>query len=180
MGSEEFVATGLNVQQKNWLDIYPYDTWEQSIVPELKEGDVFVPSELRNTPGMTKAPKMLSESDLIAQMDENGIGTDATIHEHIKKVQERGYAMKQGKIFKPTNFAVALMEAYEKEGFNIHKPDVRAKMEKGMTEIAEGKRDKNEVLKEYLKEMEEILRQIQDKTPQIVQYLKDKYRNEFD
>jgi DNA topoisomerase-3 len=36
----------------------------------------------------------LTEADLITKMDQNGIGTDATIHEHIKTVQERGYAAK--------------------------------------------------------------------------------------
>jgi DNA topoisomerase III len=45
--------------------------------------------------GETKPPTLLSESDLISKMDQNGIGTDATIHEHIKTVQERNYAYKQ-------------------------------------------------------------------------------------
>jgi DNA topoisomerase-3 len=35
-------------------------------------------------------------------MDSNGIGTDATIHEHIKTVQERGYAVKEKEYFVPT------------------------------------------------------------------------------
>jgi DNA topoisomerase-3 len=46
------------------------------------------------TDGETKAPTLLTESDLISKMDQNGIGTDATIHEHIKTVQERNYAFK--------------------------------------------------------------------------------------
>jgi len=44
----------------------------------------------------------LTESDLISKMDSNGIGTDATIHEHIKTVQERGYAVKEKEYFVPT------------------------------------------------------------------------------
>ena len=47
------------------------------------------------TDGETKAPMPLTEADLISKMDTNGIGTDATIHEHIKTVQERNYAVKQ-------------------------------------------------------------------------------------
>ena len=34
----------------------------------------------------TQPPKLISESDLIGKMDEHGIGTDATIHEHIKTI----------------------------------------------------------------------------------------------
>ena len=33
-------------------------------------------------------------------MDRNGIGTDATIHEHIKTIQERGYAVKVTKFIR--------------------------------------------------------------------------------
>ena len=36
--------------------------------------------------GQTTAPTHLTEADLITKMDINGIGTDATIHEHIKTV----------------------------------------------------------------------------------------------
>jgi DNA topoisomerase-3 len=36
--------------------------------------------------GSTQAPAPLTEADLITKMDTQGIGTDATIHEHIKTV----------------------------------------------------------------------------------------------
>lgn len=39
--------------------------------------------------GCTQPPQLLSESDLIGLMDEKGIGTDATIAEHIQKIQQR-------------------------------------------------------------------------------------------
>lgn len=39
--------------------------------------------------GHTQAPPLLSESDLIGLMDQKGIGTDATIAEHIQKIQQR-------------------------------------------------------------------------------------------
>lgn len=41
--------------------------------------------------GATVAPPLLTEADLIALMEKNGIGTDATHAEHINTVKERGY-----------------------------------------------------------------------------------------
>lgn len=47
-------------------------------------------------------------------MDKNGIGTDATIHEHIKHVQEREYVVKVGIYLMPTKLGFCLVEVYEK------------------------------------------------------------------
>lgn len=55
----------------------------------------------------------MTEADLITVMDKNGIGTDATIHEHIRIIQERGYAeMTRSRHLKPTKLGLALVESY--------------------------------------------------------------------
>ena len=69
-------------------------------------------------------------------MDTNGIGTDATIHEHIKTIQERNYAVKQNQNFVPTHVGVSLVEAYEHLGIELYKPYLRAQMENDMKLIA--------------------------------------------
>lgn len=62
--------------------------------PAPLPGQEFEPTRLEVTEGQTSAPTVLSESELIALMDANGIGTDATIAEHIATVLKRTYAMK--------------------------------------------------------------------------------------
>ena len=63
------------------------------------------------TSGSTTAPTPLTESDLISRMDENGIGTDATIHSHITTIQTREYATKGATgHFLPTDLGKALVE----------------------------------------------------------------------
>lgn len=44
--------------------------------------------------GRTTAPELLKEEDLISLMHKEGIGTDATIAEHITTIQKRNYAEK--------------------------------------------------------------------------------------
>ncbi len=58
------------------------------------------------------------EVELITLMDQNGIGTDATIATHISTIQNREYAKKDGQQkFHPTTLGIALIEAYNRYGF---------------------------------------------------------------
>ncbi|RKF65640.1 DNA topoisomerase 3 [Erysiphe neolycopersici] len=91
-GEEIFDAHGVVVLARNYLDVYPYEKWNSTaILPRFTMGERFEPTEAVITEGKTTAPGYLTEPDLISLMDANGIGTDATMAEHIAKIKERGY-----------------------------------------------------------------------------------------
>ena len=91
-GIEMFSTSGLVVLERNYLDVYPYDKWTSSQdLPNFREGEVFEPTEARIQDGRTSPPGYLTEPELISLMDANGIGTDATMAEHIAKIKERAY-----------------------------------------------------------------------------------------
>lgn len=91
-GEEGFHAHGVIVLERNYLDVYPYENWSSSAeLPRFAVGERFEPTEALITAGKTSAPSYLTEADLIALMDANGIGTDATMAEHIQKIQDRDY-----------------------------------------------------------------------------------------
>ncbi|KAJ9637298.1 DNA topoisomerase [Coniosporium apollinis] len=93
-GTEIFRTHGLIVLQRNYLDVYPYDKWVSSQqLPNFTVGETFEPTEAKMLDGKTTAPGFLTEPELIALMDANGIGTDATMAEHIAKIKERAYVM---------------------------------------------------------------------------------------
>lgn len=55
------------------------------------------------------------EVELISLMDRNGIGTDATIAQHISTIQDRAYATKNAQQkFVPTKLGIALVEGYNR------------------------------------------------------------------
>lgn len=92
-GDETFHAHGVVVLERNYLDVYPYENWTDSAqLPRLTMGEQVTPVEAMMTEGKTTAPGHLTEADLIALMDANGIGTDATMAEHIQTIQTREYA----------------------------------------------------------------------------------------
>jgi DNA topoisomerase-3 len=94
-GDEGFHAHGVVVEARNYLDVYPYENWTGNLLPQFTLGERFEPDQAMMTEGKTTAPGYLTEPDLIALMDANGIGTDATMAEHIAKVKERAYVMTQ-------------------------------------------------------------------------------------
>jgi DNA topoisomerase-3 len=113
------------VEQLNWLEVFTYEKWADSVLPKFYEGQQFKP-QLSLPQGSTVAPSYLTEADLIDKMDKNGIGTDATIHEHIKNVQERDYCRKRGISLIPTPLGTTLVGAYENIGVELYKPYLRA------------------------------------------------------
>ncbi|KAI1772366.1 prokaryotic type I DNA topoisomerase [Hypoxylon cercidicola] len=93
LGEESFHAHGVVVLERNYLDVYVYEKWTGSVqLPKFTVGELFEPTEAIMTEGKTAPPNYLTEADLIALMDANGIGTDATMAEHIQKIQDREYA----------------------------------------------------------------------------------------
>ncbi|KAI1478944.1 prokaryotic type I DNA topoisomerase [Daldinia eschscholtzii] len=91
-GEESFHAHGVVVLERNYLDVYIYDKWTGTAqLPKFTVGETFEPTEALMTEGKTAPPNYLTEADLIALMDANGIGTDATMAEHIQKIQDREY-----------------------------------------------------------------------------------------
>ncbi len=78
--------------------------------------------------GMTHPPPKLSERDLINAMERHGIGTDATVADHIQKQLDRGYAVKDASaLFSPSPLGEALIAGYHKMGLsNLWQPNLRS------------------------------------------------------
>uniref|UniRef100_K3WHB4 DNA topoisomerase n=1 Tax=Globisporangium ultimum (strain ATCC 200006 / CBS 805.95 / DAOM BR144) TaxID=431595 RepID=K3WHB4_GLOUD len=155
---ERFTASGLMIEERNYLDIYKYEKWNASAIPVYQQGDTFEPSTLMMTAGETAPPPLLSEADLISKMDSNGIGTDATIAEHIKTILKREYAEKvnNNTQFKPTTLGLALVVSYEQMGLDLAKPALRAAMENDCKAISLGQKDCRQVVQACMNQMKEI------------------------
>ena len=166
--NEIFHTHGLIVLARNYLNVYVYDKWESSQeLPLFNVGETFEPTEAIMTEGKTTPPGYLTEPELIGLMDANGIGTDATMAEHIAKIKERDYVATKPRggggrnpvnEFIPTKLGVALVEGYDNIGLDVSvsKPFLRKEMELKMKAICEGRKSKTEVVQESLEEYREV------------------------
>lgn len=142
------------MHQRNYLEVFPYEKWEGMHLPQFQVNETFIPSVCEMKEGKTSAPSLLTEADLVSIMDKNGIGTDwhhatydcanlvslntagtdATIAEHISKIIDREYVMRQkqgGKDYLvPSTLGIGLVEGYNRIGFDksLSKPHLRAEV----------------------------------------------------
>jgi len=161
MSSEEFTAKGLMIIERNWLEIYsPWERWStgQGELPNVQVGSRIRPTTLLMKDGRTAPPQPISEVELITLMDKNGIGTDATIAQHITTIQDRAYAVKDGQQkFLPTKLGIALVEGYNSMGYQLNRPDLRREMEAECNAVAAGRKRKEEIMGPILAKMLECL-----------------------
>ncbi|KAE8539089.1 hypothetical protein D1P53_005460 [Cryptococcus gattii VGV] len=162
IADEIFSTTGLVVLRRNYLEVYPYDKWATHALPNFEEEEVFIPDVVDLKEGTTSRPSLLTEADLVGLMDKNGIGTDATIAEHIAKIIERGYVTEKQeariKYLVPSTLGVGLVEGFNAIGFDrsLSKPHLRRETEHRMQLICDGVRGKGEILQTTLEEYKEV------------------------
>lgn len=141
VGVEPFTAKGLIVEHRGFLDVFHYQRWADTEMPAYRVGQPAVVRSLLLRESSTEPPPLLSESDLISLMDRHGIGTDATIAEHVKKVQDRNYVRKlpgaTGR-FEPLPLGLALVDGCEAVEVHLARPTERARQEAAMKRIASG------------------------------------------
>ncbi len=167
-GEEIFRTHGLLVVARNYLHVYVYEKWESSQqLPPFQVGETFDPTEANMADGKTTAPGYLTEPELIGLMDANGIGTDATMADHVAMIKDREYVAAIPKAgggrnpvqeFVPTRLGVALVEGYDKVGLDVSvsKPFLRKEIELKMKAICEGRKTKGEVVHESIEEYREV------------------------
>nr|XP_043611083.1 DNA topoisomerase 3-alpha [Erigeron canadensis] len=155
IAGEMFSARGRIILARNYLDVYRFEKWGGSLIPSYTIGQQFTPTSMTLESGITRPPPLLSESDLLELMFRKGIGTDATMHDHIKKLTDRFYATKEALHFKPTNLGEALVMGYDdmRLTHELWKPELRSMMEKYMKDVGGRKMRKDDALASCLQIM---------------------------
>ncbi|XP_017884787.1 DNA topoisomerase 3-alpha [Ceratina calcarata] len=159
IAGEKFIANGLRIIEKNYLEVYIYEKWSDKEIATYREGEVFRPAGIDMVEEETSPPQLLTEADLISLMDKYGIGTDATHADHIDTIKSRQYVgLMDGKHLMPGKLGIGLVMGYDNMGFQMSKPDLRADLEKGLKLICERQKDPKDVLKDQIDKYREVFK----------------------
>lgn len=172
IGGETFVARGKRVLASGWKEIYENnyeddeatDELADQNLPEFTKGDRLKVAGLLQTKGETKPPALFTEATLLSAMENpakymnaldeglkktlgetGGLGTVATRADIIEKLFNSFLVEKKGKELHTTSKGRQLLELVPAD---LRSPELTAKWEQQLAEIAKGKLDKQKFVAE--------------------------------
>lgn len=127
------------------------------LLPDLAEGDVLTLARILPQQHFTEPPPRYNDASLVKTLEEKEIGRPSTYAPIIETIQARGYVQRIDKHFQPTELGFVVVDMLEEYFKNIVDVTFTANLENELDEIAEGKVEKNELLREFYGPFEDTL-----------------------
>ena len=119
------------------------------LLPDLEEGDILTLSKLLPDQHFTEPPARYNDASLVKTLEEKEIGRPSTYAPIIETIQARGYVQRVDKHFQPTELGFVVLEMLEEYFKDIVDMKFTANLENELDGIAEGRVEKNALLKEF-------------------------------
>jgi len=144
----EFKISGKRLVFDGFYKVYGKPS-SDTLLPEFKKGEKLTPQEIKATQHFTKPPERYTEASLIKKLESLGIGRPSTYAPTIAILQDRNYIDVKDKKLHPTAIAFDVMKILEKHFPDIVNANFTANLEEMLDKIAQGKKDWQEMLKEF-------------------------------
>jgi len=148
-GRGEFRTTGQTIAFAGWLKIYPEKN-QETILPELKDGELLELYELKPEKHSTKPPARYSDATLVKELEKHGIGRPSTYAPTISTIETRHYVIRDdNKRLKPTEIGCIVTDLLVEHFNSIVDLAFTAHLEDELDEVAEGKIKWQPVISEF-------------------------------
>ena len=153
----QFKTNGQILIFDGYLKVYSkYEDSEDKILPDFAsyKSNVLVANNIEYTSHTTKPPARYTESKLIKEMEELGIGRPSTYAKTIDTIKERGYVNVEDKKFIPTEVGIETTDKLQEFFKDIINVEYTKNMEDDLDKIAEGNLEWNKLLSIFYKDFE--------------------------
>lgn len=134
-----FKSTGQVLIFDGYLKVYAkYEDSTDKILPELQENQFLIAERVEYSEHKTKPPARYTESRLIKEMEELGIGRPSTYAKTIDTLKERAYVNIEDKKFIPTDIGIEITDKLQEFFKDIINVKYTKEMEDDLDKIAEG------------------------------------------
>ncbi len=155
-----FKTTGSILKFEGYLKIYQeFESLEDTILPDFKsyKSKTIVADKIEKEQHFTKPLPRFTESSLIKEMENLGIGRPSTYSTILTTIKERGYVLLEDKKFMPTTIGVETTDKLQEFFSDIVNVECTSAMENDLDLIAENKQDNIQLLKDFYGKFEPMV-----------------------
>ena len=161
-----FKANGQNLKFKGFMTLYVEGTddkqeEEDGIIPELDLKQEVIKKNIEPKQSFTEPPARYTEASLVKALEEKGIGRPSTYSPTITTILERRYIEKEQKQLRPTELGKITNKLLTENFTNIINVEFTANVESQFDNIAEGKENWKEMIKEFYGPFEENVEKVE-------------------
>jgi DNA topoisomerase-1 len=173
-GDFVFRSTGSTLLFKGYLAVYDENGEEAQVDEDINENENRIPAgltegqnlnvvELRKNQHFTKPPARYTESSLVKELDNLGIGRPSTYASIISTLYDREYVVQEDRKLIPTELGKKVNELLVQNFDHIFNVNFTAQMEEELDEIAEGVNKYENVLTDFYVPFKSILDEVEKK-----------------
>ncbi len=166
-----FRASGQSIKFKGFMALYvetldtKTDENEETFVPDLKENQEVIKQKIDSKQSFTEPPPRYTEASLVKALEEKGIGRPSTYSPTITTILERRYIEKEQKQLIPTELGKVVNKLLTENFEDIINIEFTAKIEEEFDEVAEGREDWKQVIRQFYgpfeKEVERVDKELE-------------------
>ena len=142
---------------------------EDTLLPDLKEGDVLNLLKLDPSQHFTKPPPRYTEASLVKELEKRSIGRPSTYVSIISTIQERGYVKLENRRFYANKIGEIVTDRLMNNFNNFMDYGFTAEMETSLDDIANGKSQWKKVLNQFYKNLVQKLEKAQGQDSEAMQ-----------
>ncbi len=166
VNNEDFIVRGTITKFLGWFKIYGrYVMLKEDEMPNVKEKEKVVVNDISKESKQTEPPKRYSQASIIKELEKKNLGTKSTRAAIVDSLYQRSYV--NGESIEVTDLGMKTIETLEKYSPYIINEKLTRHFEKEMNEIQEGKKNKEEVLKEAERVLTKIMKQFKENEEKI-------------
>ena len=167
VNSYNFRASGQSLKFKGFMALYvetldtKTDENEEAFVPDLKENQEVIKQKIDSKQSFTEPPPRYTEASLVKALEEKGIGRPSTYSPTITTILERRYIEKEQKQLVPTELGKVVNKLLTENFSDIVNVEFTAKIEEEFDEVAEGKENWKQVIREFYGPFEQEVQKVE-------------------
>ncbi|GAA0310573.1 type I DNA topoisomerase [Psychrobacter aestuarii] len=162
-GNVELKARGRTMTFDGYTKVLSPAKVDDTLLPDVKEGDVLVLDKLDPSQHFTKPPPRYTEASLVKELEKKGIGRPSTYASIISTIQERGYVKLDNKRLFAEKMGDIVTDRLTESFPDLMDYTFTAALEDKLDHVAEGEQDWKDVLDNFYTDFKIKLEHAKDK-----------------